>query len=68
MSGLKIGEARLAFQLISDQLVEVKAANQPAWMLKSQLAWLGETLNINPVVRLLPASTPTCWATPTATW
>ena len=23
-------------------------------MLKSQLAWLGETLDINPVVRLLP--------------
>ena len=53
-SGLKIGEARLAFQIISNQLVEVKTANQPAWMLKSQLAWLGETLDINPVVRLLP--------------
>ncbi|RPI32497.1 MAG: winged helix DNA-binding domain-containing protein [Chloroflexota bacterium] len=59
-SGLKAGEARKAWQLIADQLVEVELTGlkgseaQPAWLLKEQLAWLDERLDSEPVVRLLP--------------
>jgi hypothetical protein len=53
-SGLKMGEARQAFQLIEDQLVLVDAAGQPAWMLNSQLPWLDELAGLPPVIRLLP--------------
>jgi len=53
-SGLKIGEARQAFQLISGQLVEVDAAGKTAWLLESQLPWLEDVPDQSPVVNLLP--------------
>jgi hypothetical protein len=57
-SGLKLGEARQAWGLIAGQLVEVEAAGKPAWLLKSQLSWLEETLaegdETAPQVSLLP--------------
>lgn len=57
-SGLKLGEARQAWGLISGQLVQVEAAGNPAWLLESQLAWLEETLaergETAPQVSLLP--------------
>jgi len=56
-SGLKLGEARQAWQLNAEQLVEVEAAREPAWLLKSQLAWLEELEadeDAPPQVRLLP--------------
>jgi hypothetical protein len=57
-SGLKLGEARQAWQLIGGQLVQVEAGGGPAWLLKSQLAWLEETLaqgsETAAQVRLLP--------------
>jgi hypothetical protein len=43
-SGLKLGEARQAWQLIAEQLVQVQAAGEPAWLLKSQLPWLEDGL------------------------
>jgi DNA glycosylase AlkZ-like len=43
-SGLKLGEARQAWQLIAGQLVQVQAAGKPAWLLKSQLPWLEDVL------------------------
>jgi hypothetical protein len=39
-SGLKLGEARQAWRLIAEQLVQVRAAGKPAWLLKSQQSWL----------------------------
>jgi hypothetical protein len=57
-SGLKPGEARQAWGLIAGELVEVEAAGEPAWLLKSQLPWLEETLaagsEATPQVSLLP--------------
>jgi hypothetical protein len=57
-SGLKLGEARQAWQLIAGQLMEVEAAGEPAWLLESQLPWLEETLaegsGTTPQVSLLP--------------
>jgi hypothetical protein len=55
-SGLKLGEARQAWELNAEQLVEVEAAGEPAWLLKGQLAWLDELEagEDTPLVRLLP--------------
>jgi hypothetical protein len=53
-SGLKVNEAREAWQLADDRLVQVKAAGQPAWLLMSQLPWLEEPFDSSPIVRLLP--------------
>ncbi len=56
-SGLKLGEARQAWQLNAGQLVEVEAAGSPAWLLKSQLPWLEELEagdDTPPQVRLTP--------------
>jgi hypothetical protein len=57
-AGLKASQARQAWQLITGELVEVQATGEPAWLLKSQLPWLEETLaqgdGSEPVVRLLP--------------
>jgi hypothetical protein len=53
-SGLKLGEARQAWDLITDQLAGVEAAGQTAWLLESQLPWLDELDHSEPVVNLLP--------------
>lgn len=53
-SGLKLGEAREAWQLIGDQLVEVEIGGQSAWLLKGDLSRLDESLPFAPAVRLLP--------------
>jgi hypothetical protein len=53
-SGLKMSDARQAWQLIADQLVQVEAAGQTCWLLQSQLPWLDETPASSPVVNLLP--------------
>jgi hypothetical protein len=57
-SGLKLGEARQAWQIIAEQLVQVQAAGKPAWLLKSQLPWLEDVLaegnKAAAHVRLLP--------------
>ena len=57
-SGLKLSEARRAWQLIAKQIVQVEAARKPAWLLKSQLPWLEEALaegdKAAAHVRLLP--------------
>jgi hypothetical protein len=54
-SGMPISKTRAAWQLITDQLVEVQIAGHPAWMLKTQAAWLDEPPAHAPVVRLLPS-------------
>jgi hypothetical protein len=54
-SGMPISKTRAAWQLITDQLVEVEIAGRPAWMLKAQAAWLDEPRAHAPVVRLLPS-------------
>ncbi len=57
-SGLKLGEARQAWQLIAGECVPVQAAGKPSWLLQSQLPWLEEVLaegsQTVPQVRLLP--------------
>jgi len=53
-SGLKIGEARQAWELIEDQLFKVKAGGRLYWMLGNQLPWLDESSGSSPLVRLLP--------------
>jgi hypothetical protein len=53
-SGLRIGEARQAFQMIAAQLAPAEAAGQPVWMPSSQLPWLDDLAGLPPVVRLLP--------------
>jgi len=53
-SGLPVREARAAWQLLADQLVELKVAGQPLWMLAEQTAWLNEPLTDGPTVSLLP--------------
>ena len=53
-SGLKLGEARPAWELIKGQLIPVEAAGQPAWLLESQLPWLDELDQAGLAVSLLP--------------
>ncbi len=53
-SGLKLSDARQAWQLIADQLIQVEAAGQTSWLLKTQLPWLDEAFDADPVVNLLP--------------
>ena len=53
-SGLKMGEARQALDLIEDQLTPVDAAGQATWMLTAQLPWIDELDGLPPVVNLLP--------------
>ena len=53
-SGLKMGEARQAFQMIEDWLTTVEAAGQTAWMLTAQLPWLDALDDLPLVVNLLP--------------
>jgi hypothetical protein len=53
-SGLKRSEAREAWQLIADEIVQIEAAGFPAWMLKTSLPLLDEAVEFGPRVRLLP--------------
>jgi hypothetical protein len=56
-SGLKMTEARLAWDLIAGETVQVDIDGQLARMLESQLPWLDELrkpANRSPVVNLLP--------------
>jgi hypothetical protein len=52
-SGLGIGQARQAWELIAHQLVQVEIAG-PAWMLKAHADRLHELPDHLPIVRLLP--------------
>ncbi len=62
-SGLKVSQAREAWQMISDHLVAVEAAGKPSWILKDHLPFLDDLQEtevsrertIPPIVRLLPA-------------
>jgi DNA glycosylase AlkZ-like len=53
-SGMSLSKTRAAWQYLADQLLEVNIAGSPAWMLKTQSAWLEELPPFAPVVRLLP--------------
>jgi hypothetical protein len=53
-SGLKMSEARQAWQAISGQLVPVENPGRTLWMLKSQFDWVETAQDWSPVVRLLP--------------
>jgi hypothetical protein len=53
-SGIKLGEAREAFQLIQDEIVPVEAAGRPMGMLKVQMPWLDDPQPSTPLVHLLP--------------
>ncbi len=57
-SGMPLSSIRTAWQPIADELVEVEAAGAPAWIFKSQAAWLDEPLASAPIVRLLPGFDP----------
>jgi hypothetical protein len=52
-SGLTIGQARAGFEAISGDLLEVRIADAPAWLLKRQGEWL-DARDGEPVARLLP--------------
>jgi len=54
-SGMPVSPIRAAWQEIADELVEVEGTAAPAWMLKSQAAWLDESIAPAPIVRLLPS-------------
>jgi Winged helix DNA-binding domain len=54
-SGLPISEARLAWKHVEPQLIEVEIAGRPAWLPKTNAAWLDEFPIHSPVVRLLPS-------------
>jgi hypothetical protein len=53
-SGLKRSEARQAWQLIADEIVQIEAAGTPAWLLKTSLSKLDEAFDSAVQVRLLP--------------
>jgi hypothetical protein len=53
-SGLGIGQARQAWQLIAGQLIQVEVKGSATWMLKTQADRLRESLVHPPIVRLLP--------------
>jgi hypothetical protein len=53
-AGIKLGDAREAFQLIKAEIVQVEAAGQPLWLLKEQIPWLDDPQPSTPLVNLLP--------------
>jgi len=53
-SGLKSAQAKRAFELVADRLVQVEYDGQVGWMLKSQESWLDEAWPSQPLVCLLP--------------
>ena len=54
-SGLSLTDARAAWQQISSRMAQVEIGGSTAWMLKSQMKWLGKDAGPRPIVRLLPA-------------
>jgi hypothetical protein len=54
-SGLPVGDVRVAFAGIQDELVEIAGDGLPYWILAEQEAWLDEPEEDRPQVRLLPA-------------
>jgi Winged helix DNA-binding domain len=53
-SGMSISKIRATWQLITDELIEVKFGDQSAWMLKTDVARLDKLSTQAPIVRLLP--------------
>lgn len=53
-SGLGKSQARRAFQLVNDQLLQVEYDGRQVWMLKEQERWLSLLPAEDPAVRLLP--------------
>ena len=53
-SGLSLSKTRAAWRFLAEELLEVNIAGTPAWLLKTQAAWLDEPPPTTPVVRLLP--------------
>lgn len=53
-SGVKISEARLLWQSLTDQILSVDVGKTPYWILSSQATWLESLENQSPVLRLLP--------------
>jgi hypothetical protein len=53
-SGLKAGEARRAWELMDGKIGPVEIPGKIGWLLESQLSWLDDPLDEEPVVRLLP--------------
>jgi hypothetical protein len=53
-SGLPLNWIRLAWQEVTDQLMEVEIGNRLAWLLKTSATWLDQLPASAPVVRLLP--------------
>jgi hypothetical protein len=54
-SGIRMGQARAAWQSIADELVEVESPGGPAWLPKTHAARLEEPPPPTPVVHLLPS-------------
>lgn len=57
-SGLALQEARAAWALVADQLLEVRVQGEPAWMLRAHAGHLHESAAENPELRLLPEFDP----------
>lgn len=57
-SGLKIGEARAAWQRVAGELLEVSLRGSPAWLLRARAALLTADPPDRPVVRLVPGYDP----------
>jgi hypothetical protein len=53
-SGLPLSKIRAAWQRIEDELLELKTASAPVWMLKTQATRLDELPSPIPIIRLLP--------------
>lgn len=53
-AGLRLGEARQAWELLSGEIAEVQAAGDAAWMPAGRLTWLDEPTDGLPLLRLLP--------------
>ncbi len=53
-SGLPVRDARVGWERVSDQLLEVEIDGRAAWILKARAGWLDEPPASPPVVRLLP--------------
>ena len=53
-SGLPKPDVRIAWQGITDEVIAVEAAGQPAWLLQTRAGWLDDPPP-RPIVRLLPS-------------
>jgi hypothetical protein len=57
-SGSTLGEARVGFEKVAAELLEVDLGGSPAWMPRSWAGWLDEPQGEQVVVRLLPSYDP----------